>query len=164
MKCVINCFLIGIVFIMFSCKNENKYAYVELAKLFDEFEYTKDLKKEINQVNEKRKFVLDSIAQNLEIEYKKYPNKSNVDDDFKRKVEEFKELKYRFKSSEEEISKSYDEKIYKQINQYVKEYGELNHYSLILGANGSGNVMYADSTMNITSNLIDFINKKYKGK
>lgn len=149
---------------LFSCSSNKKQAYVELAKLFDEFEYTKELKKEINQVNEKRKYLLDSIAQNLELEYKRFNADNKVNDEFKNKVDEYNDLKYRFKSSEEEMSKSYDERIYKQINQYVKEYGEQNHYEFIFGANGSGNVMYADSSLNITKQLIVYINNKYKGK
>jgi outer membrane protein len=157
---VIIVFAIG----LFSCSNERRHGYVELAKLFDEFEYTKELQKEIKQVNDKRKFVLDSIAQGLEMKYKLFNDKNNVSEEFRREVQEFNDLKSRFKNTEDEISKAYDEKIYKQINQYVKEFGEINHYAFIHGANGSGNIMYADSSLNITKDLIVFINKKYRGK
>jgi outer membrane protein len=55
-------------------------------------------------------------------------------------------------------------KIWTQLNQYITEYGKTKDYEYILGANGSGSLMYADSTLNITEEVTAFANKKYSGK
>ena len=49
------------------------------------------------------------------------------------------------------------------INAFVKEYGKENGYKIILGARGNGNIMYADSSKNITKEVLIYLNKKYQG-
>ena len=58
----------------------------------------------------------------------------------------------------------YTSQIWTQINTYVKEYGQQNDYSYILGANGSGSIMYGLESQNITDVVIEFVNKKYEGE
>jgi outer membrane protein len=49
------------------------------------------------------------------------------------------------------------------MSQYVIEFGKANGYRLIFGNDGNGSVMYGMEADNVTKEVTDFINKKYKG-
>ena len=46
-----------------------------------------------------------------------------------------------------------------EINNFLKEYGEVHKYQLILAANGE-NLAYADKALDITEEVIEALNKK----
>lgn len=50
------------------------------------------------------------------------------------------------------------------INDYVKEYGKKKGYKIIFGASGSGNIMYADQTADITEKILEGLNKDFERK
>ena len=47
------------------------------------------------------------------------------------------------------------------INVFLKEYNKTRGYSLILSNTGFDNLLYADSTFNITQEIIDGLNARY---
>ncbi|WP_340064263.1 OmpH family outer membrane protein [Ascidiimonas aurantiaca] len=49
------------------------------------------------------------------------------------------------------------------INDYVKEYGKEKGYKIIFGAGGNGSIMYADDATDLTEEVLDGLNKQYKG-
>ncbi|MDF2449484.1 MAG: hypothetical protein K0R26_1988 [Bacteroidota bacterium] len=159
-------FIAGIIFLGLVSCTQDKIAYVNIQALFNEFEYKKELEKELNSIRNNRKYILDSLETNLKIISKRY----NIDKTNKDLVIEFnvtKEIYLEKKSliEDEEIAmvKQFDEKIIKQLNSYVKEYGKSNSYKFILGATSDGNIMYSDTTSDISKQVIIYINNKYKG-
>jgi outer membrane protein len=57
------------------------------------------------------------------------------------------------------ISKSWTE-----INKYIMEYGKENKFDMIHGVSGEGNLMYADEKLNVTDQVIEYMNNKYDGE
>ena len=55
------------------------------------------------------------------------------------------------------------QQVWGRLNDYIQLYGEENEFMLILGAQGNGNVMYAQETINITEEVLKFANSKYQG-
>jgi len=49
-----------------------------------------------------------------------------------------------------------------QVNDYVSEYGKKHGYKYIMGANGTGNILYADKKNDITEIILEGLNKEYK--
>lgn len=152
--------------LLFSFCGQKKSAYVNIPVLFNEFEYKKELEKEVTQIQNNRKFILDSLQTNL----KMLSNKLNLDKGNKDLIAEFQtareilfEKKSVFEEEEAEMIKQSDEKIIRQMNAYIKEYGKENKYDIIFGATTNGNIMYADTTMDITKDVILYLNAKYKG-
>jgi len=74
------------------------------------------------------------------------------------------ELRQQLRLEEEQRSNMYTDLIWKRLNQYTREYGEQEGYSYILGANGSGSLMYAGEDNDITEEVLAYANKKYAGK
>jgi outer membrane protein len=149
-----------------SCTKE-KVAYIDLAQVFNGFKYKVELEKELTEVKNQRKFKLDSLEALLKLLSNKVKfDPKNKDHIIRYQTEKelyFKQ-KYLYEDEEEGLVKSYDAKIISQLNSYVKEYGAQHHYSIIFGATSTGNVMYADTSLNISRDVIQFINQKYIGK
>jgi outer membrane protein len=64
-------------------------------------------------------------------------------------------------------AKSEDEKmtqgVLNQINSYVEAYGKTHNYEIILGTTLSGSILYGDNTIDITKEVLDGLNRDYKG-
>ncbi|MCG8319721.1 MAG: hypothetical protein MI921_09480 [Cytophagales bacterium] len=63
----------------------------------------------------------------------------------------------------ENMSNQYTMEIWKQINQYISDYGHANDLNFIYGATGSGNLMFARDAYDITEEVIEYCNKRYEG-
>lgn len=151
--------------VLFSCKRD-KVAYMDLKVVFNEFKYKQELEKELTGIKNKRKFIIDSLEANLKL----LSNRIKIDlknkdliAQFTTEKEEYLKRKYMFEDDEEHMVKTYDTKIISQLNSYVKQYGKENNYSIIFGATSDGNIMYSDSTLNISKEIIKYINSKYSG-
>jgi outer membrane protein len=114
-----------------------------------------------------RKKIVDSLTFELnvllkKIETEKEKNKSSIQE-FNTKREEYIQRKKNYEEDNAALTKQYDQEILTQLTQYVKDYGEKNYYTYIFGNDGNGSLMYASETKNITKEVLEFINSKYKG-
>ena len=58
-------------------------------------------------------------------------------------------------------SEQADQELIKEVNQYLKEYGRSKQYDFILGANESGNIVYATPSKDLTSDVLRGLNQQY---
>lgn len=148
------------------CNDNSNSAYVELIKVYKEFDFTKELKQEIGKRRQyfpdkiKMENRIDSISKLFE-EEKDKQIKINYLNQIDQLKKDFFKRKEDFLRSQKVLEQRYDKQIWDRINQYVTEFGKKNGYKYIFGADGSGSLMYADSTNNITDEVIDYINRKY---
>lgn len=137
---------------------KDKTGYVLLNDLYETFEMSKEFKVKIKAVENKRNVILDS----LKLVVYKAEKLGPKEFEYAKQLYFFKEQE--FEKSNEQVKAQFDEQIWKQINQYLSEYGAENNYSYIYGANGDGSFMYVKPSHNITEDVTKYINKKYKGK
>ncbi len=69
----------------------------------------------------------------------------------------------RLKEMTKLLSNDISNKVWKRLNVYIKEYGEVNGYDIIMGTQGSGNVMYAKDVIDITNEILNYSNNRYEG-
>ena len=69
-----------------------------------------------------------------------------------------------FQKENQRASNEYYTKIMSRINQYVEEFGKEKRYAIIFGANGQGNIMYAEDSKDITKEVLEYVNSRYNGK
>lgn len=143
-----------------------KYAYIDIKEVYDGLELKKELEKNYSQTVESRQKVLDSLAFQIKIYERKFQRngKKLNDEIYNIMVADYYEKKKNFTEDNDALAQKMDEKILGQINQYIKEYGEVNHYTFIFGASGNGAIMYAKECKNVTKSFVGFINKQYKGE
>lgn len=148
-----------------SCTKE-KIAYMDIKVVFNNFKYKQELEKDLTEIKNQRKFKLDSLEAQLKLLSNKikYDQKNtNLIAEFETEKELYLKQKRIFEDEEESMVINYDEKIISQLNSYVKDFGRKNNYSVILGATNDGSVMYADTSLNISKEIISYINNRYNG-
>lgn len=138
-----------------------KIAYINTNELFNSFKMTREIDKEVKKVEEIKQHVLDSLADGLK---RIQSGIVKVDEQrFSFLTQEFMIKRNQFADEISRMKQSNVEKIWKQINQYTADFGKQENYDIILGANGQGSLMYAEDNVNITKEVIEFINRKYEG-
>jgi outer membrane protein len=144
-----------------------KTAYVDLTKLYDGFECKIELEKKLITVQEARQNILDSLELELKLMVTQMKTDATTDTSKLSKFTDLKEeyltKKEQYETDNEETSTLYTTQIWKQLNQYVQNYGKKNNYTYIFGAEGSGAIMYANSSEEITEDVLIYINEEYNG-
>lgn len=140
--------------------NSEKSGYIKLSKVYEEFELTKEYDKQMKDIQFKRKYLLDS----LQMDIARSDSSGDKPTILLQRKQAFYGLSQQFEEDNDRLVKSMNEQIWKQINQYLQEYGKERSYTYIYGADGSGQLMYAADAKDITSDVTLYINTKYKGK
>ncbi len=127
-----------------------KRGYILNAEVFQAYNASKEAEKELLAMKSAAALKLDSLS-------------AIIDSDETGKTYEI----YQYYSTKSEIeqkrfSEENTNKIWVQINEMVQKYGKNEGYEVIFGATGSGGIMYADESINITEDIILFINKNYE--
>ncbi len=145
---------------------QEKYAYIENENVFSEFKLTEEYRIKFEKIEQARQSILDSLE--LQIQIRKaslpeYPNDSSLAI-LQQQLFNYEQTKARFTEQNQTLSNQYNEVIWNQLNSYIQNYGEEKGYEMIFGASGAGNVMYARGSMNITEELIQYVNNSFDGK
>lgn len=131
--------------------------YVDNIKLFNGFNMTKDLK----GLEEKK---INTYTKQLDSLYAVLQTLQNKDDSLFQNLQQ--QIAYKSKAFQEmkdNYSLVLSNKVWDRLNDYITEYAQGNNLKLVLGTNGKGNIMYGEESIDITSQIIEFSNKKYEG-
>jgi outer membrane protein len=148
---------------------KKRFAWVNLSKIYNEFSLKKDLEKKLMVVETARKKITDSLELELKVMVNQFEllndaEKNNQSTIFQIKKQEYLTKKQEFDEDNEQLKTDYHQQVLTQINQYVKDYATGHNYSMIYGADGSGVLMYAEEKIEITNEVLLFVNNKYKGE
>lgn len=156
-----------IIYLAMTHQKETKTGYINIKEVYSGFEMKKEMEKMYLKTKSGRDKILDSMKFELNNLLKKVDagNGKNATDvkAFEKKREEFFQNKNYFEEENEKLSQQYDQQILTQLNQYVKEYGEQHHFTMLLGNDSNGLVMFGSEDLNYTKEVISFINEKYNG-
>lgn len=146
-----------IAFLVFNSLDSNKrIVYADNNKLFDNFIMTKEMKRIGEKEFNTRKLGLDSLYIKLQSPTISQEEKKILLTQFTQGKEEFEQFNQNFASEE-------STKIWVRIHGYVNEFSEEKKYKLVVGSDKNGSVLYADEKIDITEELLAYINKKYEG-
>lgn len=147
-------------------KQEKKIAFVLITDLFNEFELKKEMETSYTKAKNARKRIIDSLEVDLSVLAGRLQSKQVKQEDkelFDRRRHEYEQKRKLFDEDNLYMSKQFDEQIIKQLNQYVSDFGKANQYDIIYGNTSNGSIMYGTDALNITKEVITFINNKYRG-
>jgi outer membrane protein len=147
-----------VIWLFYDAKKYSHLAYVENQVVFNEYNGKKELETDLTKLRERHKVVLDSLVGEIGTVTAE-PTEEQA-----KKIRMYKEVEGRFSETEAEKSQQYTSRIWNQINQAIKEYGDAHNYDFILGAQGNGNLMYSKENKNVTKEIIEYANGKYEGK
>ena len=155
---ILNLFLICIIviFIFLTFNLQPKVVYVDNVKIFNDFNMTKELKLSGEKEFNFKKTYLDSLYLKLQSSEISPQEKKILMQEFIQKKEELEQFNQIFASEQ-------SSKIWTRIKSYTSEFSKENKYKLIIGSENKSNVLFADEDIDVTNDLLTYINKKYEG-
>lgn len=132
-----------------------KIVYVDNQKLFDNFQMTKDLKKIGETEFNLKKKEIDSLYLRAQGDL----GESEKESLMKLLISKREEFDY-FNQTYASIEAT---KIWNRIDSYVVKFSEEKKYKIIIGANSKRDVLFADKEIDVTQELMDYVNKRYEG-
>lgn len=158
---------------VYFAKSSSTLVYVDVNKLIEGYKRTKVAKVEFEKKTGELKSSVDSLIGNWQEELKEYEKEraSLSSNELKLKQELLAGKQQKINSYQEAVQKQVQEEdakitqtVINDINDYIKEYGKKKGYKIIFGASGSGNIMYADETTDLTEDVLKGLNADYEAK
>jgi outer membrane protein len=132
-------------------------AYVDNSILFNEFNMTKEIK-----YIEQKKII--AIKQPMDSIYAIYQKLANKNSSKGRALElELNKRSQLLEELQDNYTNNLTQKVWGRLNNYLSIYAEENNKKIIFGTSSSGNIMYAKKSIDLTSSVLAFCNKKYEG-
>jgi outer membrane protein len=154
-----------------SCQHTEKIGYVDNTVLINEYQEKKDIEERLNAkiaAFQKRTDSLRKIFQ-LDVNEAEIKARNMTQANIQKLSQELQEresiLSQRVQLEQQQISqesRTQNDSLIKKIRDFVKDYGQKNGYSYILGSNEGGSVMYGKSENDLTQTILDLLNEAYK--
>lgn len=148
--------------LLFACQPSSKTAYIDINEVYSEIEISKELRQKLSSLEQSYSSQLTAKQAQVGIRKDqvlglKNPSQAVLQEVFQMQKSADslqKQLEQQFKDS----TLKYNERVKDVVNDLVYEYGIQNHYTYIFSPAMSNAFMYADSTLDITKEIIDYIN------
>lgn len=159
--------------IFFISQSKSELVYVDVNKLLEGYDRTKVDQKAYKEKTAVMKANVDSLMIGWENELKAYEKErtSMTKKELSLKQELLQNKQQQINNYQQAVQKQIQEEdqkmtqtIVNDINDYVKAYGKNHNHSIIFGAQGNGNIMYAQERTALTNIILEGLNKQYNGK
>jgi outer membrane protein len=145
-------------------ESQGKIGYIDLSRSFDEYQKTKDLDKELEakgdmKQQEREKLVQDIRKMREELELMNKNAREKKETDIESKIKSLQDFDQEAKTDLTKDRDNMVKDILKEMSDVIKEYGEKNGYSIIVNDRV---LLYGDSGMELTNEIIEILNDKYK--
>lgn len=158
-KLVVVALLIGALttYLLFALFSEKRtIVYVDSVKLFEGFKMTKEMKRVGEKEFNERKILLDNLYSSLQGSSVSVLQKKELMQQFIQGKEELEQFNQTFASEQ-------TQKIWSRIRSYTSEFSKDKNYQLIVGSDNKQMVLFADEKIDVTNDLLTYLNKKYEG-
>ena len=153
-KSILISFLLSVVsVVVYHFLSYEKTVYVDLFEVYDNYDMNKELNNEIQKYSEDQKLKLDQTflasedSTNIELRKRMYQNRlQNLQNELERKSEENRAT------------------VLENISAKIKDFSKEKGYDMVLGANGTGNLLYAKEHTDITKDFTTYLNDIYNDK
>ena len=169
MKCLVSFLLVLAMVTSFSLTSfskDLKIGYVDIFKVFNEYEKTKEYDANLEKKKEQAEKELDSKKEVItklqsKISLLKEKDREKEQKKISEEVKSYRELE---REAFTDIKKERDTRmkdIVEDINEVIKDYAKKNGFDLIINETS---VLYGDKIMDVTSDILKISNKSYKKK
>lgn len=161
------------IFTFFFLNSSSDLVYVDINKMLDGYKRTAIEKAKFEEKASNLQANVDSLISGWQTELKSYEKERITMS--KKELE----LKQELLSNKQQQIGNYQQAIQKQvqeedqkstqtvmndINTYVTEYGKEHNHKIIFGANGAGNIMYANDATDLTDEILKGLNLRFENK
>jgi outer membrane protein len=148
--------VLAIFLLFYFFKSNKEIVYVDTVKLFDGFVMTKEMKRVGEKEFNSRKLVLDNLYANLQSPAISASEKKELMQQFIQGKEELEQFNQTFAAEQ-------TTKIWARIKSYTAEFSKGKNYQLVVGSDNKQAVLFADEKIDVTNDLLTYLNKKYEG-
>ena len=168
MKCFLSVILTGISILSISstaiAENTGKIGYIDLSRAFDEYQKTKDFDKDLEKKGDIKQEAREKLVQEIrtmrgELELMNKNAREKKEIDIESKIKSLQEFDQEAKTDLTNERDNMVKDILKEMGDVIKEYGQKNGYAIILNDRV---LLYGDSTMDLTNDIIKILNEGYK--
>lgn len=161
---------ISIGLLLTSCnKSDRKIGYIDINIINKEFIVAQQFEEHLKQFENKitSELLRKQMELNLSTEAlkKKQDKGDKIDQSILQTLfleqEKFEKTKKEKLQEAKDTTLYYRELLNTEINKNVFNFGKENHFEIIYNPAGSGVFMYADSTLDITSEVVKYLNQQY---
>ena len=159
--------ILSSVLILTACGSSEadfKTGYVDINDVYLKMDLSKKYNEKLSVLEAKKRPELIDLATQIESINNELKNSKITEDDY---IDELKQKKahiYHKKNQIEQMihdsSDVYTKIVNDKINEKINEYGKEHGFKYIFNTRNNGGFLYGDSTLNITHEVIEFINKK----
>ena len=156
-----------------SAAKSNGIVYVELDSVIARFDMAKDKQNELMEVQKNSEAELSNKSESFQRDYQDYMNKAQkglITRASAAEIEQnLQEQQQKLYSRRDELANTLNEQsavaqrqILDYIDKYLVEYNKAHNYQYILAKQFPGQVLFADKSLDITSDVVAGLNAKYK--
>lgn len=153
-----------------SLEGDLKVAYINADTVLQNFDFFKEKQKELEEKQKKLDQDYRSRAQGLQNEVNNYqqsmPNLTMgqaraLEEDLMKKQQNLRVYQESLTQQLLQDEAKINQELYEKVTSYIKEYSEDKNIEMVVKYNPGSDVLYAGSAMDITSEVISGLNKKY---
>lgn len=157
--------------ILSSCQEQTKIGFVDNSKLINGYQKKIDVEgkfqTEIDAFNKR----VDSLGQSFQSQAAQLQEKDpqmtqkSSQDQYQALAQQYQQFQQQSQMEEQQIQRrgqSQIDTLIKDIRSFVKDYGQKHNYSLILGSNEAGSVMYGEDSRDLTGEILEALNANNK--
>lgn len=161
--------LVAFVIVLASC-SQTKIAYINVEDLMKDYDGTKALEETLKGKQEAMASQLDSLSAPFQVKvqeyYKEAPTMSvqkrtEVEQALQQENQALQSMQQQASQALQQENQTLSEAITKKVDSFVAVYAKSNGLNLVLGTSGNGTVMYGDDNMNVTSAILEALNKDF---
>lgn len=149
-------FILVISFFPNLLPTHKKIVYVNSIEVFDGFAMTKEIKRAGEKEFNSKKIILDNLYSNLQSPKISASQKKELMQQFIQGKEELEQFNQTFASEQ-------NTQIWSRIKSYTAEFSKDKNYQIVLGSDNKQVVLFADENIDVTKDLLTYLNKKYEG-
>ena len=166
--------LLVLTLVVFASCQESKIGYIDNSVVINDYQAKKDVETKFQAREKAYNQKHDSIEKAFQIEAQKFQLAANKMSQ-KKAQERYQELgqqrqiiDQQRQNEANQLAQSFQNEIdtlIVKVKDYVKEYGEKNGYTFILGtSDGAASVLYGKEENNLTQTILNALNEEYKNK
>jgi len=164
MKRIFFILLMSTVLISSIIEAADKFACVDLEQVFNEYQKTKDEEAKLTKIGEEKQKDIDSklkeidrLKEKMDLLSEKEKEKVKVELD--KKMEELRQFDRQVRTDLMRQRNEIIEGILQEINKIIEDYGKSKKYTIMFNSRA---LLYKNKDLDITAELIEYLNKKYK--
>ncbi|MEM7552003.1 MAG: OmpH family outer membrane protein [Bacteroidota bacterium] len=163
--------LVSLYALYFTSKTE--LVYVDTNKLLNNYQGMLDARKEYQQKASSWKANVDTLMNEVQLQIMDYERESASltkkekelsKELIRTKQQQLQDYQKAIQSQAQNEDFQMTQSVIEQVNKYLKTYGESRSYKIILAATDAGNIVYAQDGLDITDEVLEGLNKEYRGE